>query len=431
MKPVIKTDPFDTIILDNIVEESAVISGLSERSQATVQDTFLSLYKQDPMIAEDAEEPGKRLMETLHSLPEYQSLRNFTRLDDVASALGTARLGPALVESAEAFEKEQSGKDFQKLDQAEKDAKTERFFDRARRFIRKASAEAEADAEQWQSDVIGFGINPGELAIMSISQKLELAEKFKKSKDLRRILDLIGRMKNFATAASEQRTSRGMDEIIDVGIGAEIARLLPVEYAKFKRNKALFAKDLYERNLLVYNLQGVELVGRGPIIFCIDVSASMQGERSVWAKAMVMASLFMAEKQKRTVHVILFDTGVRKEWTFVDGKASLEEKLDVVGYESDGGGTAFYPVLSRAFSIRKQLSELKPADVTFITDGESKLTEAQVKSLTEEKGDTRLHSVFVGVAYESDQVKGLSDFVYSLSSFNFEFWQKHSKTITN
>ena len=151
-----------------------------------------------------------------------------------------------------------------------------------------------------------------------------------------------------------------------------------------------------EGKLLSYELKGVDNVGKGPIIACLDISGSMQGQREMWAKAVVLSLMYLAEKQKRAFGFIAFEAGVKARKYFPkQAPASFKDKLDIASINSNGGGTDFFSALQVAFEMRSKEAGLKPADVVFITDGECELREEQLKEILESKKDTRIYGIAI------------------------------------
>lgn len=408
---VLETDTYDHILYSGIRDSSTKITamvGTDGLVDSLVSDVFLSLYKSNPTIREDARGISKKLIETMHGLPEFQSLRPATKFDDVCSAIVTLKLAPNVIEEFRRVQKE--------MDQRKQNAKhssggkddvgpvNPRDFggdlsDEIRVAIRAAMKEAQAEAEKWEEICAGWGIEQGDLKNLPYGEKLELANKLKEHDQFKRIAELAGRFRNMALSAAATTPAHGTDEIVDIVQGNDIARLLPTELLKLKRNPALFMGDMLEGKLLQYNLRGTENLGHGPIIVCLDISASMSGSREVWAKAVILALMFLAERQKRAFGVITFDVQARfKKFFPKDRPPTLKEKIEIVSVASDGGGTDFYSPLKAAFEMRQQdAAALKPSDIVFITDGECAMTKPQMTEIINLKKTTFVRILGIGI----------------------------------
>ena len=94
----------------------------------------------------------------------------------------------------------------------------------------------------------------------------------------------------------------------------EVATALPGELALLgdEDTEDLFYQRLLDRRLVSLELTGAGDEGvamgdrRGPVIACIDTSASMEGAPELAAKALVLAVCRKVIPKGRVVHLILF-----------------------------------------------------------------------------------------------------------------------------
>jgi len=369
----------------------------------------------------------------MHGLPEFQSLRSATKLDDICSAIGTLKLAPNMIEEFKRVKKEmdqrkQNAKQLAGGKGAADPANPEDFdgdlSDEMRATIRASLKEAQQEAEKWEEICAGWGIKPSDLKNLSHEEKLELANKLKGHEQFKKIAELAGRFRNMALSAAATTPSHGTDEIVDIVQGDNIARALPTELLKLKKTPALFMKDMLEGKLLQYNLKGTENLGHGPIIVCLDISASMSGSRETWAKAVILALMFLAERQRRAFGVITFDVQARfKKFFPKDRPPTLKEKIEIASVASNGGGTDFYKPLKAAFEMRQQdAAALKPADIVFITDGECQMSKPQMLEIDNLKKTTFVRILGIGINDSSFREgcygDSLMDFSDNLASIN-------------
>lgn len=415
-EPVIQSDAYDHIMYQTVRDASSVVSDLSGEKNVMdplLTDVFTSFYKTEPKIDERAADGHhKQAIDSMMQLTEYKNLRPMTRLDDVASALALTQFAPDLVKAMKQREKD------------EKDGKDKNEQDgNFRAGIRKSLNQAGEKVEEWSDFCHSFGDSAGELKRLPHEEKMKLANNLSSSKKMKDIAKLLGRLKNIALAAQAANPVHGADEIVDVGQGADLARMLPTEFLKFKRMKTLFFKDFTERSLSTYNLRGVEHVGMGPIVGCCDCSGSMSGDREVWAKAVLLALAFLAERQGRDFAVLFFDTRVHGLKIFPKGKMSIQDKIDLVATGMDGGGTNFYVPLKAAFKIIREFNALKAADIAFITDGECSLDGAELGDVlhSKEKTQARIYGMGVGM-HDYEALSGFCDNVAIVDDLgNIEF----------
>jgi len=177
----------------------------------------------------------------------------------------------------------------------------------------------------------------------------------------------------------------------------------------------LFMKKFVDRELLTYELSGKESKGKGSIIICIDVSGSMGGERDVWCKAVALAMIEIAHREKRNAIVIPFDYSVQTAFEFYKDNFSVQTLLEMAGYFT-GGGTNFDPPLKKAMEYLEKEKKLKNADIVIITDGEAHISN-RVKTEFEEfkqRQKCSLITIVIGseYGYVQHSLKPISNFLY-------------------
>lgn len=399
---VLEHDGMDQVLFDSISELpkiDAMIGSEESNRRSLVQDVFSSLYKLNPKVGEAPNETLKPLIENLLSMPEYKELCNSTRLDDISSAIGTMQLAPALLEQLEKIEEQ---KDPEQTTQQFIDQMSDQQKAQMRQQIRGAIEKAQGEADKLEDGLNGWGVDKGELQKYPIEKKFELAENLLRSNKLQRVTDLMGRFRNILKGLDAVKYTHGADEIVDITTGNDLPHLLPSEFLKLQATPMLFFKDYMEHNLLQYNLKGVEPQGKGPIIVCLDVSLSMQdrmGEatREEWAKAVTLALISLAEKQKRAFALVTFEGRVVESESFGSNPLSIEQKLEIAAIAAKGGGTDYMCALKEAFRIRSEDSKMKPADLVFITDGEFQFNAGDLDKVIKSKKDLDVRVFGIGV----------------------------------
>jgi uncharacterized protein with von Willebrand factor type A (vWA) domain len=197
---------------------------------------------------------------------------------------------------------------------------------------------------------------------------LRLLGRLRKDSRLRRIAELAGRFKRILAEKRRQRVHHGADEVVDVEQGAELARLLPSELARIRHPKLrlAFLRDFVEKQCLQYRMAGVEALGKGPLVVCLDKSGSMAGAKDVWATAVTLALLDVAQHEKRPFGLICFNGGVTFEASVRAGEQLSHEALFV----SCDGGTDIDAAVARALDlIEAGAHGMRRADVVLVTDG--------------------------------------------------------------
>jgi len=210
-------------------------------------------------------------------------------------------------------------------------------------------------------------------------------ERLRSSDRLKRIAQLAGRLERVAASKARSKVKPGVGEIHGVGLGDDIARMLPSELVALKHPKRRFVllSKLVERRALTYEMTGREPQARGPICVLLDESASMRSDgNDVWSKAVALALLSTATKQRRAFHMIAFNAGIRREVGIEPGKATpadITRALD----ERCAGGTDFDGPILRAVEVIHTSRTMKNADVVVITDGQDELDDEVIEAATE------------------------------------------------
>lgn len=294
--------------------------------------------------------------------------------------------------------KEAQEKIDQLADQAEKDAKAlEEALDAAQSQIKSAVKETIAKAndavENSNNMAESWGLEPGELQRMPAERRIELSKKMQSPK-FQRIAELFGPMKCLAFSEQRRKVNYAPEEVYDIELGSDLEKVLLVEKLKLRHPtlKLLFMKDLVEQRLPQYKMRGFEKVGKGGIIYCMDSSGSMMGEREIWAKAVGLCLLRVARKQKRPFYAINF-SGPRQMHCMDFSGNSPETEISpdrVIEFAEIfyGGGTDFVTPLTKALELLNREHSATGAlksDIVFATDGMCGVSEDFMKHFEEEQ----------------------------------------------
>lgn len=244
---------------------------------------------------------------------------------------------------------------------------------------------------------------------------------FEKSPDLRRIIDFIGRREFDPPSDRIHLSPFGKNRIQTVRFSDSINNLLPMEAAKLLNPslKRKFYADMLEGKLLSYQLLGKHYTGpprikpRGPMIVLVDTSGSMHGAPQTLAKSAVLAMAKRMLSQQRDMKVILFaSTSQHLEIELSSRKKMSEKFLNFLLY-TFGGGTDFNTALSSGLKSLKE-KDFQGADLLFITDGKSEVSDELVLARWEEakkKYNAKVYSLIVG-GNGAGGLSGISDYTY-------------------
>ncbi len=176
----------------------------------------------------------------------------------------------------------------------------------------------------------------------------------------------------------------------------DVMRLLPSELLNMEDDtlEMLFYARLIEQGLLTYELKGTtykqgettenKQKRTGPVVACLDTSASMDGSPLQKAQASLLAIANILKQEKRSLYVILFsDDKQIKEFT-------MQGTEDITGLmlflqQGFGGGTDFKTPLQRSWEIIADEKNYLKADVLMLSDGDCCLSDSFVKTLQQKK----------------------------------------------
>jgi len=249
------------------------------------------------------------------------------------------------------------------------------------------------------------------------------ASLFRKSSDLRKILDQVGRIELEYGSKKLQLSPHSKSEVHTITLSGDIQTLLPVETVKLKNPvlKRKFYADMIEEKLLTYQLRGEnwnsDFAGKkrkGPVVALVDTSASMRGTPELLAKAVVLAIARKMLRENRDVKVILFSSKWQTvEIELTDKKRMGKEFLEFLKY-TFGGGTDFNTALHSGLKAVKKEKAFQGADLLFLTDGMSELSEKPlIREWNEIKAErkARIFSLIIG-GYDAGGLDQVSDQTY-------------------
>jgi len=284
------------------------------------------------------------------------------------------------------------------------------------------------DLEQANQDADSWSLHLGNGERSSPGAQIELGKKLADNPKLKKLGQLVGRMRTHALALRRKLFERANDELYDIGVGAQLSRLLPHELLALRHPllRRDFGRRLLDGELLQYALRSIDEKGKGPMIVCIDGSSSMAGDKEIWSKAVSLTLLDIAQRQRRLFRSICFsstdmplqvlDLNRRQRYVAEMGKIfQLAEYFP-------GGGTDFQKPLSAALDCLRQ-ARYKRGDVVFITDGECRVDGGWLREFKDTKDALgfSLFSVLIDVGSSSlGALKDFSDRITTITQLTSE-----------
>lgn len=284
------------------------------------------------------------------------------------------------------------------------------------------------DMEQSSQDTETWSLQLGSGGRSSASAQMELGKKLAGNSKLKKLAHMVGRMREQALALRRTLFERANAEMYEVGIGAELSRLLPHELLALRHPllRRDFARRFVDAELLQYALRAIEEKGRGPMIVCLDGSSSMAGDKEIWSKAVSLTLLDIAQRQRRLFRSICFAAAdMPLQVLDLNGRQRYVAEMDKVFQLAEyfpGGGTDFQKPLSAALECL-QKARHKRGDIVFITDGECRVDAiwlSEFKRAKERLGFS-LFSVLIDVGSSSlGPLRDFSDKITTISQLTSE-----------
>jgi len=305
------------------------------------------------------------------------------------------------------------------------------FADGAARRQPRVAAQVEralSDLEASRDDTDQWSLQIGGGHQSSPGAQIELGHQLARNPKLKRMAQLVGRMRESARALRQRLYERANAEMFSVGLGAELSRLLPPELLSLRHPvlRRDFSRRFVDGELLVYALRAREEKGRGPLIVCLDGSSSMAGEKEIWSKAVTLTLLDIAARQRRRFRSICFasaetplqvlDLNPRQRYA-----PDMHQVFTLAEY-FPGGGTDFQKPLSAALDCLRRASHAR-GDIVFITDGECRVDPEWLREFKAEKDKLgfSLFSILIDVGPSSlGALKDFSDHITSVRQLTSE-----------
>ncbi|OOF80364.1 hypothetical protein BKG92_10535 [Rodentibacter ratti] len=295
-----------------------------------------------------------------------------------------------------------------------------------------------------------FDDSLGSLTPQNIEELKRWATYFTQDKEAQKIADLLGRIRQIEQSSKIENIVQTIyvstpkvdvnskEEINGLRLDKDLEYALPSELALIadSETEILFDLKYLESKLVCFELQGTiyqdekitqtrevetqEEEKLGPMILCIDSSASMSGTPEYIAKAIAFYLGNKAKTQDRKCFVINFSTDIE---TFEISAAKGITDLVTFLQKSFHGGTDVAPALNHALSLC-QSRNYEKADVLMISDfvmGE--LPESLLNHIQQqrEKGN-KFNSLVIGNLFMNNRLGTHFDneWIYNSNSHQIE-----------
>jgi uncharacterized protein with von Willebrand factor type A (vWA) domain len=283
------------------------------------------------------------------------------------------------------------------------------------------TAELAREIDQAAQDSHDFSREFGQGGRVAAGARLELGRRLARNKKLGELARMVGRFKQDARALKRKTLERGVAEAYDIELGSELGRLIPAELLAMHHPvlKRDFHRRVLEGAVLQYRLRDDERKGKGPMVVCIDVSSSMQGDKEMWSKAVALTLMDIARRQRRLFRAVMFSSGdaslkvldLNRERRY---QPDLSKVVEMAEY-FPGGGTDFEAPIDAAVELLGE-KKLKRGDIVIITDGESQVSPDWLARLRERKHNLDFSIFAVLVDVGSAEMSSLAQFADRITS---------------
>lgn len=322
-------------------------------------DFLAAAFLPDPVLATACRDPLRhRFVAALLETPDYRTVHEATLLCEPAAAVAAvafaAQFAALRDDPSASRPHDPVGQDIAAI-----------------RAATAAAAEAESEVRRLGDAVAGLGLGPGEPGSLDPRAVAEACRRVRADVTLRRICERAGRFRRVAQSRQRRKASHGIDEVVGVVPGDDVARLLATELARladpdFERDAL---RRLSEKACFCRELRTVEPVGRGPVIVVVDESGSMQGDKVETAKGLALAVAWVARKQRRWVGLVAYsgDSGERL-LALPPGRWDEAALADWAAAFLGRGSTLDVPVRELPAYYRRLGAPAGTTDVLIVTD---------------------------------------------------------------
>lgn len=440
---VLNTDSFDRRRFEQIMDMSAKLQEVERKGESSfptlgplLGDVWAGLFKMSPRLLPETPfelQMNHVLMERIMNEEAYHEFREFTRLDDIASALGTARYSETItswideqLKQDEEWKKQISegtagNQDAMKQAVATLEQALEANGGKLSQALQQAGNQAREDKGNLISIFGGLqaGSGDAELRKVPLREQIRFGEHLANNKKMKQIAEWAGRLKMIAQKKQRSKAKEATNRS-GVTMGNEPEHLLPSELMLLSHHATRLdtLRRYAEGQMLQYDLKGQEQLGKGPIVLCLDQSGSMSSQ-DTRSKGFALALMSIARKQRRDFALIPFAERARKPLIYERGKITVQHMIELAEM-FQGGGTDFKSPLNQATKVIEK-SRFNKADIVFVTDGLDSLDEEFLTKWQELKikREVRVLSILLGNE-KATTVNRFSDKVVKASSFEDE-----------
>lgn len=391
-------------------------------SAEAMADFHALAFLQRPKLEDGSCEDGRRkqFVEGILKSSEMDVLRHKTHLNSVMSEGVAFQFADQFAALQQADKQKQQQREKDKLPDTPRRREREAEEDRIQTmgFCQQALESASGSAEEMEGILssMGCGSSAGGNNKMDLGKIQNTVSRVKGSKKLLRILDLAGRYRRVAAQKQRTKMVHGEEQLTGTELTDSIDKLLPEEAALLMEDglEDEACRRLIEKEMIGYQYRSPENLGKGPIVVCVDESASMEGSSLEHAKAFALTMAWIAQKQKRYVCLVSFSSSSNVVTCVLKPSKWDQSKLLSWLEHFYRGGTSLYGPLETIPSQWAELGVPKgKTDMILLTDGVVSISQKLIDTYNEwkVKEKVKLITLVVGSS-KVGQIPSVSDKVH-------------------
>ncbi len=402
------------------------VCGNEDDQACAAADFHGAAFEPEPILNErcDDELRGEFVKQLLDT-PEYHSLHAATMLNETASelaALAFAKQFAALKEDHENKTGKPRDRSSGKLGAMDDEITV-------LKAVGKAVDEASKDVEEQREATAAMGMGAGPSGGGSTDPKAiaALFKRIRSSKTLRAIVDAAGRFRRVAQSKQRLKTTHGLDDMVGVTLDNDLGRLLPSEAAllTIPELEDDVLRRYVERQLLCREHRSVEPVGKGPVLFVIDESGSMHGEKVRDAKAIALAMAWVARSQKRWCGLIAYSGkprggGFDRVLALPPGRWDENALMDWLEDFLSGGSDLDVPVNELPEMYKRIGAPAGVTDVVIITDAICRIPQKSIEKFNAWKTKAKARVITLVIQNNTGDLSLISDETHIIPALTAE-----------
>lgn len=253
-------------------------------------------------------------------------------------------------------------------------------------------------------DALGCGSGSGANSGMDGKRAAELFKHVRKNRTLWKIMQLAGRYRRLAQSKQFTKQVHGRDDMVGIELDGDPARLIPSELGQLVDEDLEMdaLRRLVERSSMCREYKGLESVGKGPIVVCVDESGSMSGNPIENAKAMALALAWVARHQNRWCALVSFSDGNEGEYVVLKpGEWGMEDLIGWLDHFYGGGTDPHVPLETLPFRYWQEMGCPKgKTDLVLVTDACLYIDDAMVKRFNAWKKEEDCQALGIVLGYD-------------------------------